>query len=181
MIEQSQQSHVMINGKKIKTFEPNIYAVYVFVHLFFHFIREGIGLRQMCDWAIILEKYKAEIDELRLNNDLEALGIKTAYTVFGEILTKYLGLKYFPIVRTKKCHISSEKILQDILHYGNFGKPSRVNKKNGWKFKMETMSRTFRNCWNYWQLAPTEILLMIPKLIMLNIRLLIYNFNHDIS
>lgn len=32
-----------IDGVKVNTFEPTLYAVYVFLHLFFHFIREGVG------------------------------------------------------------------------------------------------------------------------------------------
>ena len=47
-----------IDGAKVKTLEPTIYAVYVFLHLFFHFIREGVGLRQLCDWAMVLHIWK---------------------------------------------------------------------------------------------------------------------------
>lgn len=172
MMLRPHQSIVLVDGKEVKTLSPNIYAVYVFAHLFFHFIREGIGLRQMCDWAIILDRYKNEIDPSQLADDLNGLGMKKAYRAFGGVLVLYLGLKSFPIALTGNDFKVSERILKDILRYGNFGKPSRKVQQNGWKFKLETMWRTVRNCCKYFRLAPAEIGMIIPKLIMLNVKLI---------
>ena len=171
MMKRSHHSYVLVDGKEVKTLPPNVYAVYVFAHLFFHFIREGIGLRQMCDWAIILDRYKNEIDPSQLADDLDGLGMKKAYRAFGGVLVLYLGLKSFPIALTGNDFKVSERILKDILRYGNFGMPSRKVQEAGWKFKMETMWRTLRNCCKYFRLAPAEIGMNIPKLIVLNVKL----------
>ena len=173
MMQRPHQSIVLVDGKEVKTLSPNIYAIYVFAHLFFHFIREGIGLRQMCDWAIILDLYKNEIDQSQLAADLDGLGITRAYRAFGGVLTNYLGLKSFPLAQNEKDLKASEQILKDILRYGNFGKPSRKVQQSGWKFKMETMGRTVRNCCKYFWLAPKEVVMIIPKLITLNVKLLL--------
>lgn len=45
---------VMINGKEIKTLSATYNAMYIFVHLFYHMTASGVGLRQLCDWAMIL-------------------------------------------------------------------------------------------------------------------------------
>lgn len=172
MMQQPHQSVVVVDGKEVKSLLPNIYAVYVFAHLFFHFIREGIGLRQMCDWAIILDRYKDDIDTSQLSSDLDGLGMKRAYRAFGGVLINYLGLKSFPLAQSGKDLKASEQILKDILRYGNFGKPSRKVQQSGWKFKMETMGRTVRNCCKYFWLAPAEIGMIIPRLIVLNARLI---------
>ena len=172
MMQRPHQSVVLVDGKEVKTLSPNIYAVYVFAHLFFHFIREGIGLRQMCDWAIILDRYKDDIDTSQLSSDLDGLGMKKAYCAFGGVLTTHLGLKTVPLPLNDSDLRASGRILKDILHYGNFGKPSRKVKESGWRFKMETMWRTVRNCCKYFRLAPAEIGMIIPRLIVLNVKLI---------
>ena len=45
---------VMINGKEIKTLSATYNAMYIFVHLFYHMTASGVGLRQLCDWAMII-------------------------------------------------------------------------------------------------------------------------------
>ena len=171
MMQRLHQSVVLVDGKEVKTLSPNIYAVYVFAHLFFHFIREGIGLRQMCDWAVILDRYKNDIDQKQLLKDLDGLGIIKAYRAFGGVLTAHLGLKHFPLPISEKDLKASEQILKDIMRYGNFGKPSRKVQQTGWRFKMETMGRTVRNCWKYFGVAPKEVGMIIPRLVELNMKL----------
>ena len=172
MMQRPHQSVVLVDGKEVKTLSPNIYAVYVFAHLFFHFIREGIGLRQMCDWAMILDRYKDDIDPSQLSADLDGLGMKKAYRAFGGVLTTHLGLKTFPLPLNDSDLRASERIMKDILRFGNFGKPSRKVKESGWRFKMETMGRTVRNCCKYFRLAPAEIGMIIPRLVLLNVKLI---------
>lgn len=170
MMQQPHQSVVVVDGKEVKSLSPNIYAVYVFAHLFFHFIREGIGLRQMCDWAVILERYR--IDQKQLLKDLDGLGITKAYRAFGGVLSTHLGLKHFPLPISERDLKASEQILKDIMRYGNFGKPSRKVQQAGWRFKMETMGRTVRNCCKYFWLAPKEVGMIIPRLVQLNMKLI---------
>lgn len=45
---------VTIAGKEIKTLSTTYNALYIFVHLFYHMTASGVGLRQLCDWAMIL-------------------------------------------------------------------------------------------------------------------------------
>ena len=161
-----------IDGIQVNTFEPTIYAVYVFLHLFFHFIYEGVGLRQLCDWAIMLDAWKDKIDTVKLNDILENLGMKNAYTTFGSILVDNLGLTYFPLPITDKDRARGRKVLKDILRVGNFGKYGRKKKNGKWSYKFETMRLALINSFKYYSLAPTEIRLTIPKLVRLNLKLI---------
>ena len=47
---------VNINGKDIKTLSATYNAMYIFVHLFYHMTASGVGLRQLCDWAMVLNR-----------------------------------------------------------------------------------------------------------------------------
>lgn len=161
-----------IDGVQVKSLDPTLYAVYVFLHLFFHFIYEGVGLRQLCDWAMVLHVWKDKIDKNKLQEILHELGIEKAYCAFGYILLDKLGLEYFPLAISVKDIDTSHKILKDIMRVGNFGKYGRKGKKGKWSYKFETMRLTFRNVFKYYSLAPKEIGLMIPKLVKMNLKLI---------
>lgn len=163
---------IEVDGVQVKALEPTTYAVYVFIHLFFHFIREGVGLRQLCDWAMVLHMWKDEIDKNKLQKILHELGMEKAYCTFGYILLDKLGLEYFPFGISVKDIDTSHEILKDIMRVGNFGKYGRKGKKGKWSYKLETMRLTFRNVFKYYSLAPKEIGLMIPKLVKMNLKLI---------
>ena len=174
VINSLQRQYVMkVGGRSVTTLDPTTNVVYLFVHLFFHFMREGVGLRQFCDWAVALHNWKEVIDEAELAVFVRQLGLEHAFCAFGSVLTTDLGLKCFPMPISSKEKRAGKKILKDVLRVGNFGKYDRKVKKVGWKFKMETMTKTMANCCKFFWLAPQELLMLIPKQVKINIRLLI--------
>ena len=90
--EWEQEHYVEIGGVKVRTLSPTMNAAYIFIHLFFHFMREGVSLRQFCDWAMVLHHYKEEIDKDALIQMLLGLSLFDAYCAFGTILVDKLGL-----------------------------------------------------------------------------------------
>ena len=56
-------------------------------------LEAGIGLRQICDLALFLDKHHDVIDKERLNGYLEELQLMTIVRSLGYIMVKYLGLK----------------------------------------------------------------------------------------
>lgn len=53
--------HVEINGASVPTLPPTINAIYLFIHIYHHFLKEGIALRQFIDWMMFLEVKHDEI------------------------------------------------------------------------------------------------------------------------
>ena len=163
----------MINDVEVRTLPPTINAAYLFIHLFFHFIRGGIGLRQLCDWAIYLNHYKEEIDRKKLQEILVNLNLIKAYKVFGWILVDKLGmpLSSFPMQLDDKERRWEEGIMRIITDGGNFG---RKNHKatNSFLFKAETLMMIIKNCIKYYTLAPRELRAMVPYMIRVNWRLM---------
>lgn len=113
---------------------PTINVLYTFVHIFYHLILEGIGLRQFCDWAMLLkQQVKGEeslmsnrsctFDALLLEKHLEGIGLKKAFTGLGALLTDYLGFpeEDFPFEISREDHQQAPKLLENILERGNFG------------------------------------------------------------
>ena len=165
--------YVEIGGVKVRTLSPTMNAAYVFIHLFFHFIREGVSLRQMCDWAIVLFHYEKEIDRERLMKILIDLDMLDAYRAFGVLLVDDIGLEsqLFPFQLGEEDRVWRKFIIGDIIRGGNFG--MLHHKSSGsWKYKMETMRIAIRNSFKYYKLCPSEVGGMIPRLVKGNLRLL---------
>ena len=49
--------------------------VYVFVHFFNHFYKEGVGLRQLCDWCRLMWTYRDEIDVKKIEGCIQEMGL----------------------------------------------------------------------------------------------------------
>lgn len=163
--------YVEIDGHHVRTLPPTENAVFLFVHIFFHFIREGVSLRQMCDWALLLHHKHEDIDRQRIKALLCDIGLADAYKAFGAILTSRLGLptEDFPLTITEHDKAWADMILRDILRCGNFGKRIH-NSHHRLCYKMETMCVTLRHTRRYWKLAPQEIRTVVPRLIKTNIK-----------
>jgi succinate dehydrogenase/fumarate reductase cytochrome b subunit len=101
---------------------PVFNALFIFYHLFYHFITGGIGLRQLCDLARCLHTLQSQIDRAELKFRLQDLGLMRPWQVFGYILVTTIGLdeKEFPFydASMKK---TAQKVLHRIEAEGNFG------------------------------------------------------------
>ena len=172
--EWKRENYVTIGGIKVRTLSATVNAVYLFLHLYFHFIREGVSLRQFCDWAIMLHHYRNEIDRNRLAETLRQLDMINGFKAFGCILVDELGLREeeFPLSLANEDRIQKGKILEDIFKGGNFGKQNH-KAKTALGFKFETLRMAVRNCIRYRSLAPSEMQMMIPKMVKINLKLMV--------
>ena len=166
--------YVEIDGVKVRTLTATMNAAYIFIHLFFHFIREGVSLRQLCDWVMVLHYYKDEIDRQTLLEILSELDVLDAFRAFGTILTDHLGLPKdeFPMTLGDDDRKWQGQLIKDIFGGGNFGKLHH-QANNSLRFKIETMQLAFRNTFRYYRLCPSEIGGMIPRLVKGNLRILL--------
>lgn len=172
--EWKKEHNVEIDGVNVRTLSPTINAVYLFLHLYFHLIREGVSLRQFCDWAIMLHHYRNEIDKGVLEDILQQLDMIKGYKAFGCILVDEIGLPEsdFPMEINEDDRQWKEKILHDIFKGGNFGKRNH-KAKSALGFKIETFRMAVNNSIHYYSLAPSEMRMMIPKMIKINLKLLL--------
>lgn len=167
MTKEWQEYHfVAINGQKVRVLSPTVLVAYVFIHLFFHIVREGVSLRQLCDWTIVLHHYRDEVDRHRLLGIMDSLGMTEGFRAFGAIVVDELGLcpEDFPVELSRGDRRWKEILLADIFAGGNFGKLHH-KADSSWRFKMETMRIAVRNSVKYRKLAPMEVGLLIPRLL----------------
>ena len=176
---------VIINGKEIKTLSATYNAMYIFVHLFYHMTASGVGLRQLCDWAMIINRThptppclgrgsdtadsnnkKSSLNREDLGGSLKELGYFKAYKAMGAFLVEYLGLpeEQFPFVLTEKDRKWVETIKKNILKRGNFGRTGRKVKNLGVLHSMETGYLNMAQTLTFYRLAPKEVLLRFTSL-----------------
>lgn len=103
-------------------------AIYIFYHAWRHFITGGIGMRQICDWAMIFHSKSEDIDKDKLVKNIRRFGMTVGWKLFACIAVRYLGVGaekiplYDPSFSKK-----ADKVLEDILDGGNFGYYSKAN------------------------------------------------------
>ena len=151
---------VSILGKNIHTLSATYNALYIFVHLFFHMTASGLGLRQICDWAMVLNKLSDNIDNFRLKEILKELGYYKAYKAIGAFVVNNLGLQEdkFPLPLTEKDRKWVETVKKNILKSGNFGRSRRKVKSIGLLHSIESGWLILTQMLTFYRLAPKEVL-----------------------
>ena len=154
-----------INGYQVPTLPPLHNILYIFIHIFFHLIIDGIGLRQFCDWAIALSRLGIRGEQVEaLETHLRGIGLLKAYTGTGAILTDYLGLpaEAFPLTITDEDHRRAPALLKNIWEMGNFGKNKHYTTKRGVLHGLQHLWRIAGQARRFYHYAPTEALWRIP-------------------
>lgn len=123
---------LIFSGQVVYTPSDEYNAFYIFSHLFHHFLINGMGARQLCDWMLFLRARSAHIDMHSLNDTLTRLDMLKPWQAFGCVLVKYFGMpvEAFPFYDAAQ-ESKAAKIVKRLLDEGNFGKERDVYKKRG--------------------------------------------------
>lgn len=95
---------------------PDNDVFFVFTHFIKHFYKEGMNLRQICDWCRLLWTYKEPLNHELLEKRIRKAGLMSEWKAFAALAVKYLGMPEeampFYDVRGKK---KAERVLKHIL------------------------------------------------------------------
>lgn len=137
----------------IKTLPHELNVVYIFIHLFFHWLHWGVGFRQYSDWLLMMTKLKGQLDEEKILSMAKDLDILYPMQLFAQAAIRYLRVSPeifpFPLLREDDPH--TEQIIRDVMHSGNFGFAQRpIKAQNKWvtnwrkfRFKMRRSRRLY--------------------------------------
>lgn len=99
-------------------------VVLVFAHILQHFYKEGIGLRQICDWCRLLWTYKDSLNHKLLESRIKSMGVMTEWKAFAALAADYLGMpvEAMPFYSDdKKWKRKAVRVMEFVLETGNFG------------------------------------------------------------
>lgn len=147
---------VSIQQLSVKTLSPTLHSFYIFIHLYKHLLGLGVGIRQFCDWAMMLHAYKERLDHEALCEYLSFFGLEKAYKACGCILVDKLGLPAsdFSYVLTEQDRKYSVCILDIILYRGNMGHYNKRTVAGGWKHDLEAIGIKWSHFFKFFPLAP---------------------------
>ena len=165
-------------GASVPTLPHQTNAIYIFLHLLHHFLQVGIGLRQVCDWAIYLTANQQHIDKKQFATDLEDLPIKRVATAFAHVCVNYLGMnpEVFPFpIDTIQAKKDGEWLLHDIIAAGNFGEDILHHfRSNTIKGSVRAYSKAVRRFVSIYRLCPSEVRSYPVKWLMSKIKKDVY-------
>ena len=137
----------------IKTLPHELNVVYIFIHLFFHWLHWGVGFRQYSDWLLMMTKLKGQLDEEKILSMAKDLDILYPMQLFAQAAIRYLHVspEIFPFPLLSEDDPHTEQIIRDVMHSGNFGFAQRpIKAQNKWvtnwrkfRFKMRRSRRLY--------------------------------------
>ena len=185
----------LFNGGKIQTwmngrtqvFLPSIDEglVFVFSHILQHFFKEGVGLRQICDWCRLLWTYRESLNYGLLESRIRQMGVMTEWKAFGGLAVDYLGM---PVVAMpfysadKRWNRKANRIMDFVLETGNFGHNrdySYYKKYPYVVFKVISLWRHITDTYRYFHIFPMDSLKVLWRKMCVGLRVTIRGKKHE--
>lgn len=155
------RNSVMLNGVRVWLPADTFNSLFVFHHAYHHFISGGIGMRQLCDWTMLLHAKRETINRGELCEMLQRLQLMDAWQVFGCVAIDWLGLprEEMPFY-DEKCNNRARRAVNIILKEGNFGMEWEVAKKHRRQMGLKRRLTTFFSI----QIRQWRLLWVFPKI-----------------
>lgn len=152
--------------------------VYVFVHFFNHFYKEGVGLRQICDWCRLMWMYRDEIDVKKIENSIKKMGLVKEWKAFYNLASRYLGMPDLVhgegfMVKDSRFDKKADRIMKFVLETGNMGHNrdmSHFSKKPYLVRKCVSMGRRVSDLINHARIFPLDSLRFFPRIMWNGVR-----------
>lgn len=131
--------------------------VYVFVHFFNHFYKEGVGLRQICDWCRLMWTYRDSLNYELLEKRIRRAGLMSEWKAFYNLASRYLGMPDFGsglMVHDSRYDKKADRIMEYILEVGNFGHNKDLSYRSRYSGMTYKIVAAWRRLKNFASLIP---------------------------
>ena len=151
-------------------------VIFVFTHFLKHFYKEGLGLRQICDWCRLLWTYKDSLNLGLLESRIRKMGLMTEWKVFGAFAVEYLGMPieampfYSTDVKWKK---KADRICVFILEVGNMGHNRDMSYFEKYPYLIRKFISLGRRCCDlirHARIFPMDSLRFFPRIMFYGLR-----------
>lgn len=163
MLNDAQPFSIDIAGCAVPTLPPVENLIFTFLHLYHHFVELGIGLRQLCDMALLIHAHAKLLSQPecahRLHQLLQQLDFLPGFNAFGAVCVQMLGLPKadYPLALSSADESYVNDILRVVFARGNFGMHGRKHAvRSGFSYYVETMKIKLHHYMRFYRLSPTE-------------------------
>ena len=124
-MESPETRTVVVDGTEVAVGSELFDIVFQFYHMWRHYLKEGIGLRQVADWVLCINHTYDKIDTRELKSVLKSFKLLDKWQAFGCFIVRFMGLprKKFPLYSSLVAYKSSV-IAKEVIESGNFGRRS---------------------------------------------------------
>lgn len=163
------QTQIFMLGKENDIF-------YVFVHFFNHFYKEGVGLRQICDWCRLMWTYKDSLNYGLLAQRIKRAGLASEWKAFYNLASKYLGMPDLGsglMVHDSRYDKKTDRIMEFILKSGNMGHNRDMSHFRKYPYfirKCVSMGRRIGDLINHARIFPMDSLRFFPRIMFNGVR-----------
>ncbi len=145
-------------------------AFYVFTHIMQHFFKEGVGLRQICDWCRLLYTYRDSLNYGLLEQRIKKAGLVSEWKAFYNLASRYLGMPDFGswlTVHDSRFDKNADRIMEFILKSGNMGHNRDMSHFSKYPYlirKCVSMGRRISDLINHARIFPLDSLRFFPRI-----------------
>ncbi len=160
-------------------------VVYVFTHVLQHFFKEGVGLRQICDWCRLLWTYKESLDYDLLKSRISKMGLLSEWKAFGTLAVAYLGMpvEAMPFYSSnKKWKRRANRILSFIIETGNFGHNRDYSYQKKYPFliyKLISAWKHVKDAFKYFIIFPLDTIRVTERRMRVGLRIALKGERHE--
>lgn len=151
-------------------------AFYVFTHIMQHFFKEGVGLRQICDWCRLLYTYRDSLNYGLLEKRIRRAGLTSEWKAFYNLASRYLGMPDLGsglMVHDSRFDKKADRIMEFILKSGNMGHNRDMSHFNKYPYlirKCVSMGRRISDLINHARIFPLDSLRFFPRIMFNGVR-----------
>lgn len=149
---------VTLEKTPLRVLVPQHNHLLLLTHSLKHVLNSGIGIRQLCDVAMLLKAEKTNTDGEALRQWLKEWGIYRWACLAYAFCVKYLGIPAEDLPFTFDLeHYDANLLLQEVWQSGNFGQmDERLAKRAPEGDSVFTAKRIFGNAWRFLKYAPGD-------------------------
>jgi hypothetical protein len=153
------QQVCIFNDQAVKILAPELQILQVNIHILKHLLSFGLGMRQICDAAILYDTYADKLDKKALESMYRRLGILPWIHLLHQILVEQFGLAMDRLPFPYPISTRSNWMLANIWESGNFGFHDTKQGKSFAKSNERTNSskKIWSNAKRYFKYAPQEV------------------------
>lgn len=152
-------SSVEIGGNRVPIFPMEFEGMFLVSHMVNHVYEEGLGLRQVMDFALWLNNLpSSNMNIEKYFEFLDRMNMTRSARIFTRICEQYLGVDcaFIGYEYTGKEIAFADKMMEDILSVGNFGRGTEYGKVGGFIGSIKNYMIITKRCIRLSYLCPSE-------------------------
>lgn len=146
-----------IGDSRLKATSPFFDVVYVLAHAQEHFLNEGIILRHICDWAMVLKAHADKVDWNEWKRVCKEYGMLSFGYAMSRLANRICGVM-IPFDCPKDDE-ADRRLLDDTL----YRKATGNGKRSNMQVRIDLVKNMFCNSWKYRMFSDTNFLMFCGR------------------